>query len=82
VSKDKSSAGGFSTDAKNLYAEYLDYVSNQNEDRLGRNSFYMRLEELGYKREISSQQKLSFRGIKVIKNESVNSKKEEIDMPF
>jgi putative DNA primase/helicase len=82
VSKDKSPAGGFYTDAKALYTEYLDYVSNQNEDRLGRNSFYMRLEELGYKREISKQQKLSFRGIKVVKNESVNAKKETIDLPF
>lgn len=52
-------------EAKNLYAAYLEFTNNLNEDRLGRNQFYSRLEELGYKRSMSTSQQLIFRGLKL-----------------
>ena len=53
------------TGAKELYAEYLDYVLSMNEERMGRNSFYSRLEELGFKRFSSSTQQLEFKGLQL-----------------
>lgn len=52
-------------EAKNLYQAYIAFTDRLNETRLGRNHFYKKLEELGYKRTMSSQQALSFKGVKL-----------------
>ena len=63
--KDDINTVGITDFAKDLYNSYLDFINDLNEDKLGRNQFYSRLEELGYKRAMSSNQQLTFRGIKL-----------------
>ena len=88
--KTKADTIGLVEEAKSLYTAYLDFTNNLNEDRLGRNQFYSRLEELGYKRSMSNSQQLVFRGIKLKEipqdqsGEEVyvnNSKRRKRDMP-
>jgi len=87
--KTKVETIGITEEAKSLYNAYLEFTNNLNEDRLGRNQFYSRLEELGYKRSMSTQQQLVFRGIKLKEDiatdqqveVSVNQSKRRKDIP-
>lgn len=63
-------------EAKTLYTAYLEYCNSSNEEKLGRNQFYNRMEELGYKKEINKKTTyLSFKGIG-FKNKKSPDKKE------
>lgn len=50
-------------EAKDILNAYYQYTDAINEERLGRNQFYKRLEELGYKRAVSASQSIIFKGI-------------------
>lgn len=63
---------GIGEEAKLLHAAYNQYADLLNEDRLGRNQFYKRLEELGFRRSMSAQQALMFRGIKLDQSAGVD----------
>lgn len=63
--------GGVFEEAKSLHHAYNAFADSLNEDRLGRNQFYRRLEELGFRRGQSSQQQLIFRGIKLKEQQDV-----------
>lgn len=92
LDKDKPETIGIQEQAKPLYERYLNFVNGLNEDRLGRNQFYSRLEELGYKKGMSSSQQVIFRGIQlkpepeqmeperqeVSANQSKNKKRKEL----
>lgn len=87
--KNKPNAIPLFDEAKTLYQTYLDYTNLVNEERLGRNQFYMRLEELGYKRDtLPGTGQLIFRGLKIKtgkeeitnSNNGTNKKKEKMQV--
>lgn len=78
--KDDYKTFTYAEESKALYQAYLDYIITMNEERVGRNNFYNRLEELGYKRETRSDQSIIFRGIKLKKNSNKSVNKTE-DLP-
>lgn len=74
--KDNEATYGINEESKKLYQEYIEYVNGLNEERLGRNSFYNRLEELGYKREVSPSKQIVFKGLKLKENSNSNNSQE------
>jgi len=72
IDKEQTKTRGITQDAKKLYLAYVDFINTINEPKLGRNSFYNRLEELGYKKEVTPKQQLAFKGLK-LKEQFVNN---------